>query len=139
MSLDLIEKAGKRQKQPPKGKKYWQYLGKYKCSFCGKIVIRCRPNENNSCGCQQQNRSVYRKATGPTSHIRHDRTWAVCHCAKYRGCLDRVIYEPGFKMDCKTCDNFKYQENCFQDEIRDLPHGGDSFGEHDYNIGIRIR
>ena len=139
MPLDLIENAGKIERTAPNGKKYWQYLGKYKCSFCSAIVFRRRPNENNSCGCQQNNRSVYRKATGPTSHIHHDRSWAACNCVKYKGCLDRVIEDPDFKMDCKNCANPDEKKDCFIDEIRDAAYGNDTFGEHNYNIGIRIR
>ena len=96
MPLDLIENAGKIERTAPDGKKYWQYLGKYKCSFCSAIVFRRRPNENNSCGCQQNNRAVYR-ATGPTSHVRHNRSEAVLHCKHYQDCLNRI--REGFKMD----------------------------------------
>jgi len=127
MPLDLIENAGKIERTAPDGKKYWQYLGKYKCSFCSAIVFRRRPNENNSCGCQQNNRAVYR-ATGPTSHVRHNRSEAVLHCKHYQDCLNRI--REGFKMDCGSCDKFEYKHDCFRDEIRDLPYGGDTFSEH---------
>jgi len=131
MSLDLIDKnAGKILRTAPNGNTYWQYLGEYKCSFCGAIVLRRRPNDNNSCGCQQHNKTVYRKSSGPTSHIHHDRSWAVLHCAKYLGCLDRAIHDPDFKMNCKNCDEFEFKQDCFRDEIRYAPHGGDTFPEH---------
>jgi len=129
MPLDLIENAGKIERTAPNGKKYWQYLGKYKCSFCSAIVFRRRPNENNSCGCQQNNRAVYR-ATGPTGHIKHDRGEAALHCRNYQGCLNRIKTDPDFKMDCKHCGDKDKKENCFMDEIQDAAYGGDSFEKH---------
>jgi len=129
MSLDLLEKAGKRQMQSPKGKKYWQYLGKYRCSFCGSETIKCRPNANNSCGCRHKDHSVYRKnkATGPTSHIKHNRGEASLHCRHYLDCMGKV--PGGFKMNC-PCDDFEYKKDCYKDEIQDIPYGDDSFSEH---------
>ena len=130
MPLDLIEKAGKIERTAPNGKKYWQYLGKYKCSFCGAIVFRRRPNGNNSCGCQQNNHSVYRKATGPTGHIKHDRGEASLHCRYYQDCLNRVAADSRFKMHCESCEAFEYQKDCYKLEIQDAAYGGDSFEPH---------
>lgn len=73
-----------------------------------------------------------------SSYIKHDRGDYALHCPKYQKCLERIKTDPTFKMNC-PCEDFERKENCYQDEIQDIPYGGDTFGEHDYNVGIRLR
>jgi len=63
-----------------------------------------------------------------SAYIKHDRGEASLHCKHYQDCLAKV--PGGFKMNCGSCDKFEYKHDCFRDEIRDAPFGGDTFSEH---------
>jgi len=114
--LEFIETAGRRLMTRPNGKSYWQYMALYRCSFCGEIITRRKPNLNNSCGCQQFNRAIYRKSPGPNSYIKHDRSKAAINCIHYQDCLDKAGRED-LKMDCKNCDKFEEIKNCYRSEL----------------------
>ena len=59
-----------------------------------------------------------------SAYVKHDRGEASLHCAKYQDCLDRDLYEPGFKMNC-PCDKFEFVENNYLKELELMPCNAD--------------